>query len=39
VLTSLVKDESMKNLMMAWYWAGYYTGFHEGEKAVKPDPS
>ncbi|KAF8544054.1 hypothetical protein BDD12DRAFT_873788 [Trichophaea hybrida] len=25
-------DESMRNLMMAWYWAGYYTGLQEGQK-------
>ncbi|MCJ1336816.1 hypothetical protein MMC09_002094 [Bachmanniomyces sp. S44760] len=24
------QDESLKNLMMSWYWAGYYTGHHEG---------
>ncbi|MCJ1310575.1 hypothetical protein MMC25_004240 [Agyrium rufum] len=24
------QDDSMKNLMMSWYWAGYYTGLHEG---------
>jgi hypothetical protein len=34
-LIGLVKDDSVKNLMMAWYWAGYYTGYHEGEKAAK----
>lgn len=27
-----VQDESLKNLMMAWYYAGYYTGLHEGQK-------
>ncbi|KAK2753922.1 hypothetical protein FQN54_007281 [Arachnomyces sp. PD_36] len=26
------KDESLKNLMMAWYYAGYYTGLHEGQQ-------
>ncbi|MCJ1315269.1 hypothetical protein MMC15_000585 [Xylographa vitiligo] len=24
--------EAQKNLMMSWYWAGYYTGFYEGQK-------
>ncbi|KAL8855928.1 MAG: hypothetical protein Q9178_007442 [Gyalolechia marmorata] len=27
-----VQDESLKNLVMAWYYAGYYTGLHNGEK-------
>lgn len=33
-LTSLitVQDESMKNLMMSWYYAGYYTGLLEGQQ-------
>lgn len=26
------QDESMKNLMMSWYYAGYYTGIYEGQK-------
>jgi hypothetical protein len=38
-LIGAVKDDSMKNLMMAWYWAGYYTGYHEGEKAAKQAPT
>ncbi|KAK2731934.1 hypothetical protein FQN55_004407 [Onygenales sp. PD_40] len=25
-------DEGLKNLMMAWYFAGYYTGLHEGQQ-------
>ncbi|KAL8651699.1 MAG: hypothetical protein Q9210_003107 [Variospora velana] len=25
-------DESLKNLMMSWYYAGYYTGLYEGHK-------
>ncbi|KAA8903153.1 hypothetical protein FN846DRAFT_908191 [Sphaerosporella brunnea] len=25
-------DVSMRNLMMAWYWAGYYTGLREGQQ-------
>lgn len=26
------QDDSLKNLMMAWYFAGYYTGLHEGQQ-------
>ena len=26
------EDEALKNLMMAWYYAGYYTGLHEGKQ-------
>jgi len=29
-------DEALKNLMMSWYWAGYYTGLYEGQKLPKP---
>lgn len=33
LLTSCaVKDESLKNLMMSWYYAGYYTGMYEGQQ-------
>ena len=35
-LTKLaVKDDSLKNLMMSWYYAGYYTGLHEGQQMAK----
>lgn len=27
-----VHDEGVKNLMMSWYYAGYYTGLYEGRK-------
>lgn len=27
----------MKNLMMSWYYAGYYTGFHEGQQKAVAD--
>lgn len=27
-----VKDEALKNLMMSWYYAGYYTGLYEGRQ-------
>ena len=34
----LVSDEAMRNLMMSWYYAGYYTGLVEGQRtATKPD--
>ncbi|CZT24644.1 uncharacterized protein RCC_10369 [Ramularia collo-cygni] len=26
------QDETMKNLMMSWYYAGYYTGLLEGKQ-------
>ncbi|KAI5784591.1 hypothetical protein EDC01DRAFT_777283 [Geopyxis carbonaria] len=33
-------NEAMRNLMMAWYWAGYYTGFHDGQtKGSQPPPT
>ncbi|KAL8676379.1 MAG: hypothetical protein Q9186_007092 [Xanthomendoza sp. 1 TL-2023] len=31
-LLDVVQDEGLKNLMMSWYYAGYYTGLHEGQK-------
>ena len=27
-----VQDENLKNLMMSWYYAGYYTGLYEGQQ-------
>lgn len=36
VLTIAVGDENMKNLLMSWYYAGYYTGLYEGQQKVKP---
>nr|POE82352.1 survival motor neuron-like protein 1 [Quercus suber] len=27
-----VQDENLKNLMMSWYYAGYYTGLYEGKQ-------
>ncbi|KAL6158521.1 hypothetical protein ACJBU6_02633 [Exserohilum turcicum] len=27
-----VKDENLKNMMMSWYYAGYYTGLHAGQQ-------
>ncbi|KMU87264.1 hypothetical protein CIHG_04709 [Coccidioides immitis H538.4] len=32
------EDESLKNLMMAWYFAGYYTGLYEGQRRANPQP-
>ncbi|CAI7641343.1 unnamed protein product [Penicillium glandicola] len=34
-----VQDESMKNLMMSWYYAGYYTGLHEGQQQASRNQS
>ena len=31
----IVKDGALKNLMMSWYWAGYYTGLNEGLNQAK----
>ncbi|KAN0085137.1 hypothetical protein V8E54_001604 [Elaphomyces granulatus] len=30
-----VQDEGLKNLMMAWYFAGYYTGLYEGQRQAR----
>ncbi|KAK5127502.1 hypothetical protein LTR85_006841 [Meristemomyces frigidus] len=36
-LLNTVQDEGLKNLMMSWYYAGYYTGLYEGQqKASAP---
>ncbi|MCJ1437320.1 hypothetical protein MMC27_006707 [Xylographa pallens] len=32
VIAASTQEEAQKNLMMSWYWAGYYTGFYEGQK-------
>lgn len=29
------ENEDMKNLMMAWYYAGYYTGLQEGQQKAQ----
>lgn len=31
-LLGSVQDENLKNLMMSWYYAGYYTGLYEGQQ-------
>ncbi|KAF9693744.1 hypothetical protein EKO04_008290 [Ascochyta lentis] len=33
-----VQDENLKNLMMSWYYAGYYTGLHAGQQLPKDAP-
>ncbi|KAK6712830.1 hypothetical protein SNK03_007236 [Fusarium graminearum] len=30
-----VQDESLKKLLMSWYYAGYYTGLYEGEQQAQ----
>lgn len=42
LIRAAVQDEGLKNLMMSWYYAGYYTGIYEGRKqsdyaALRPD--
>jgi hypothetical protein len=27
----------MKNIMMSWYYAGYYTGLHAGQQQTPKD--
>lgn len=34
-----VHDEGLKNLLMAWYYAGYYTGLMEGKQQGKDEPT
>ncbi|CAG5182091.1 uncharacterized protein ALTATR162_LOCUS9987 [Alternaria atra] len=33
-----VQDENMKNMMMSWYYAGYYTGLHAGQQQAPKEP-
>lgn len=33
-----VQDEGLKSLMMAWYFAGYYTGLYEAQQRAKTSP-
>ncbi|OAF59632.1 hypothetical protein VC83_03988 [Pseudogymnoascus destructans] len=35
-LIGAVGDENLKNLLMSWYYAGYYTGLYEGQQKVRP---
>ncbi|KAL7776533.1 hypothetical protein CFE70_006949 [Pyrenophora teres f. teres 0-1] len=32
-----VQDENMKNIVMSWYYAGYYTGLHAGQQQARKD--
>ncbi|CAO2658831.1 Nn.00g065540.m01.CDS01 [Neocucurbitaria sp. VM-36] len=32
-----LQDENLKNIMMSWYYAGYYTGLHAGQQQVAKD--
>ncbi|KAJ5438495.1 uncharacterized protein N7458_009493 [Penicillium daleae] len=34
-----VQDENLKNLMMSWYFAGYYTGLYEGQRQANQPKS
>lgn len=34
---STVQDENLKNLMMSWYYAGYYTGLVAGQQQAASD--
>ncbi|MCJ1324469.1 hypothetical protein MMC10_001131 [Thelotrema lepadinum] len=31
-ITHSSQDQSLKDVMMSWYWAGYYTGLYEGQR-------
>lgn len=35
--TVLGQDEGLKNVMMAWYYAGYYTALYEGQQTAAPE--
>ncbi|CAG8935298.1 unnamed protein product [Penicillium salamii] len=35
----MANDEVLKNLMMSWYYAGYYTGLHEGQQQASQGKS
>ncbi|KAF3388751.1 Survival motor neuron-like protein 1 [Penicillium rolfsii] len=36
---SQAQDENLKNLMMSWYFAGYYTGLYEGRQQANQPKS
>ena len=38
-MTDTVKDDGLKNLMMSWYYAGYYTGLYEGQRPAMEAPA
>ncbi|KAM3551507.1 hypothetical protein ARSEF4850_007840 [Beauveria asiatica] len=31
-LLGTVRDDNLRKLLMSWYYAGYYTGLHEGQQ-------
>ncbi|KAF1926056.1 uncharacterized protein M421DRAFT_224067 [Didymella exigua CBS 183.55] len=37
-LLGTVQDENLKNVMISWYYAGYYTGLHAGQQLPKTTP-
>lgn len=37
-LLGTVQDENLKNIMMSWYYAGYYTGLHAGQQLPRDAP-
>ncbi|KAK3113083.1 hypothetical protein LTR53_009982 [Teratosphaeriaceae sp. CCFEE 6253] len=38
MLMNSVQDEGLKNIMMSWYYAGYYTGLYEGQQKAYGSP-
>ncbi|KAF2707026.1 hypothetical protein K504DRAFT_458492 [Pleomassaria siparia CBS 279.74] len=38
-LVGSVHDQNLKNLMMSWYYAGYYTGLHAGQQQTAANNS
>ena len=32
LISRAVKDEGLRNLMLSWYYAGYYSGLYEGQR-------
>lgn len=38
-LIGQVHDEGLKNLLMSWYYAGYYTGLYEGQQQERTGSS
>lgn len=32
VIQQTVQDEGLKRLLMSWYYAGFYTGLHQGQQ-------
>ncbi|KAK3075288.1 hypothetical protein LTR53_001566 [Teratosphaeriaceae sp. CCFEE 6253] len=38
ILMNSLQDEGLKNIMMSWYYAGYYTGLYEGQQKAYTSP-